>query len=285
MFERDNVTTAATDDQSQGSPAVNDTEPEGIEPSQDGSIDEGMSSQGVDDTDGDAEDGSGEDGGDDSEAGSKLSPKLQRKLQEAAQARKKLSELEQRLAQSESYATAFETLMKHKDPAKAIQGFRELMGGSAAPADDVDDLVPQGDFGFDADTQKGLNAFAKALTGNLVSKIREAMQPIAQEVGNVKTQRTNAEWGELVKAHGDGIGKWKAQAEKTSRDLGVPLKKALAFVSDGAFATMRAAKAAAAAQAAERTPTLAQNRGRTGIGKAKVMASSFAEYLAKTQGK
>lgn len=284
MFERDNVTAAATDDQTQGSPAVNDSEPEALESSQDGSIDEGMSSQGVDETDGAAEDGSGEDDGDDSEAGSKLSPKLQRKLYEAAQARKKVSELEQRLAQSESYATAFETLMKHKDPAKAIQGFRELMGGSAAPVDDVDGLVPQGDFGFDADTQKGLNAFAKAFAGNLVSNIREAMQPIAREVGNVKTQRANAEWGELVKAHGEGIGKWKAQAEKTSRELGVPLKKALAFVSDGAFATMRAAKAAASARADERTPTLAQARGRTGVGRAKVMASSFADYLAKTKG-
>lgn len=285
MTQRD-FGTAATDESGglQDSATGNDHEPEGGTPSQDGSIGGGMSSQEVDDTDDGAADESADDGNEGDGESASFSPKLQRKLKQGAEAMKKLSALETEIGTLRTNSQALETLLKHPNGLELLKQFRTGQGATDATQDAVDDFIPKDLFGFDPDTKKGLDDYMKSAMGGMVASLRRELQPVLAEVGSVKTQRTQAEWSELTKAHGEGVGKWKAAAEKASRELNIPLKKALAFVSDGEAMTMRAATKAAAGQAAQRLPTLTDSRGKMGAkGGQRVLATTFADFLEKTK--
>lgn len=284
MTTRDPNTTATTDDAASSSVYADDHEPGDGTSSQDGSIGAGMSSEGVDDTDGGAEGGSADDENDDEGGKSGLSPKLQRKLKERAEAMRKLSEAEARISTLETQSKALETLLTHPNGEELLRNFRAGTASKQSPQESVDEFVPKDDFGFDPETKKGLDAYIKSAFGSLVASLKREMQPVVQEVGNVKAQRVNAEWSELAKTHGEGIGKWKAAAEQASREYGIPLKKALAMVSEGEAMTMRAQRAAANRQAEERLPTMPDSRAKgSAVGSKRVLATSFADYLEKTK--
>ena len=265
---------------------ANDAEPGSGTDSQDGSIGEGMSSQVIDDTEGvPADDGEadtdGDDGGD-----SQQPSKLQRKLREGAEARRRLAEVETELGTLRQQAAAFETLLKHPNGPELLKQFRTGNGTTEAATGEADyeQMIPKDSFGFDPETKQGLDSYMKAAFKEMLGGLKRELQPVMREVGSVKTQREQAEWGDLTKQHGEGISKWKAPAEKAARDYGIPLKRALAMVSDGEAMTMRAAKAAAASQAAARLPAMSDSRGRVGAAKnGRVMATSFADFLEKTK--
>lgn len=263
---------------------ADDGEPGDGTSSQDGSIGAGMSSEAVDDTDDGASGGSAGDDDGDGGDGSSFSPKLQRKLQQGAEAMKKLAEVETQLATFKTQAQALETLLTHPNGEELLRNFRTGTAKGDAPQAGVDEFIPKDDFGFDSETKKGLDAYIKSAMGNLVASLKRELQPVVQEVGNVKAQRVGAEWSELTKVHGEGIGKWKAAAEQASREYQIPLKKALAMVSEGEAMTMRAAKAEAARQAEQRLPTMPESRGNKGaVGAKRVLASSFADFLERTK--
>jgi hypothetical protein len=284
MTQRDQE--AATDDRDQTNSATegDDREPKDGTSFQDGSIATGMSSDSVDDTEDGAADGSGDDGDDEGGDANGGSPLLQRKLKEGAEARRKLSELEQEMAGLRTQAKAFETLLKHPNPGELIKQFRVMEGGEGGSFE-ATPVLPKKDYGFDPEVQKGLEAMLQDALGGMMSRLKGELAPVIKEVGAVKTQRESAEWNSLATKHGEGIGRWKTAAEKLARETGMPLSRALMAVSDGEAATMKAKAKEAAAKAATRVPEITQSRGKMGTRSAAPVATSFAQFLEMSKNK
>lgn len=278
MTTRDAANADATDTLGHpGSGAADDAEPEGLEPSQDGSIGGAMSSQADDDTPEAPAEGVGDDEDDESEAG--FSPKLQRKLREAAKARQELSTLQGKVREFEQIASAFEAVINAPNPAQLIQAVREARGmKQSAPQDLTEDLIPKEDFGFEPDVKKGLDAYWKSAMGGLIAKLEDKLQPMFAEVGHVKSQRAESEWSGLAKQYGEGIGKWKSQYDKF-RANGMSPKAALAAASEGEAMRMPAAKAAAAKQSESLTKPLLTGRGSNGLRPKNPVATTFQAFL------
>lgn len=261
-----------------GSGAADDAEPEGLEPSQDGSIGGAMSSQADDDTPEAPAEGVGDDDDDDGESDA-FSPKLQRKLKEGAEARKRLSDLEKKFAETEQQANALKFLLEAPNGVELLKQFRSGQGGEAAAAPSIeDDFIPAEDFGFDQETKKGLDGYVKAALGRFVSVLERKLQPVVAEVGQVKSQRAESEWSGLAKEYGDGIGKWKSQYDKF-RANGMSPKAALAAASEGEAMRMPAAKKAAAVQSAALTKPLLTGRGSNGLRPKNPVATTFQAFL------
>lgn len=264
--------------------AANDTEPNDGTSFQDGST-QGAMSDDDDASEDAATTGAGEDDADDVDASEGSSPKLQRKLREAAEAKKRLTELESKLPELEQAAKAFQTLLSHPNPGELLKQFKAFGGDTQAPDDTLDRIIPQDAYGFDAETKKGLDAYVKDAFGRLVATLKSDIAPMAKEIGVVKTQREGQEWSALTESLGPGIGKWESAAKKAAREHGIPLKKALAFVSDGEAFRVKEAKQAASAAAARMTPTLDTTRSRNGTKPKRPLALNFNAFMEQVQNR
>ncbi len=278
MLTQDAVNTAATGPLAHpGSGTANDAEPEGLEPSQDGSIRGAMSSQADDDTDVDAVEGVGDDEGDDGESEG-FSPKLQRKLKEGAEARKRLSDLETKFAEAEQQAKAFKYLLEAPNGPELLKQFRSGQGGEAAAAPSIEeDFIPAEDFGFDQETKKGLDGYMKAALGRFVSVLERKLQPVVAEVGQVKSQRVASEWSGLAKEYGE-IDRWKPAYDKF-RANGMSPKAALAAASEGEAMRRPAAQKAASAEAQRLTRPTLTGRSQGGVRPRTNVETNFLKFL------
>jgi len=202
--------------------------------------------------------GASDDEVDDAGEAAKDVPGLQKKLREAAKARKALQAAQEENARLRAQADAFQVLLKNPNAEQLLRDLRKngMLPGANSGSDsqaEPADFIPKSDYGFEEKTDQGLRRMLNDGLGAMLSKLKSELAPVAQEVNISRESRREAEWKSLVKGNPQ-LDKYKTDAYALAQSKGLGLDEALLLASKGKSALLNGSAKAAAVAA--KTPVL-----------------------------
>lgn len=212
---------------------------------------------------------------------------VQKRLREAAEARKEAAKLREQHAEFERQRAGMAAILRSKNPAQMLEMLQAEFGTPAteqAPGERFA-YQPSKPLQMAPEAQTALsevlNDFAEQMEARWNRRLESQTKPLAEKVGRSEVLVRDQEWSQVRAKYGTGADAWR----KDTEDLmgrGMPLDKAIMAASDGkAYRLLEQRRAAADKQKGAQTPTLPP-RGRQPSGATTALGTGrrrLSDYL------
>lgn len=201
---------------------------------------------------------------------------VQKRLREAAAARKEAADMRDELAQMRREREGLALVMRSKNPAEILRMLQEQFpgaGGDGATKRNGDEgsftYRPKAGLKMAPEAQEALTEiltdFAGQMEESFLRRMEARTRPLVEQAGRSEALVREQEWSKVRAKYGAGADRWRSETEKLIAG-GMPADKALMAASDGAaYLLLQQRKVAADKARSTATPTLPP-RGKTVIG-------------------